>query len=325
MAATMGSNGLVTVLGGSGFVGRYVVRELARVGWRVRVGCRHPERAGFLQPSGDVGQIVPVRADILDADSLRRAVEGADAVVNLVGILAEGGRQRFAAVHAEGTRRLAEVARDGGIARFVQISAIGADVSSKAKYARSKGEAERHVLSILPPAVVLRPSIVFGEEDEFFNRFARMAQLSPLLPAVGFGRTRFQPVYVGDVAKAVAAALAGGARPGTVYELGGPQVYSFAELLRMTQRYAGRPERLLPIPFFVGAIQGFVLQYLPGKILTLDQVRMLKTDNVVSAAAMKEERTLAGLGIAPVAIESVVPLYLERYRRSGALGHIGHK
>jgi NADH dehydrogenase len=320
-----GSGSQVTVLGGSGFVGRYVVRELARAGWRVRVGCRHPEHAGFLQPLGDVGQVVPLRADILDAASLRRAVEGADAVVNLVGILAEGGRQRFSQVHAEGTKRLAEVAKECGIERFVQVSAIGADVNSPARYARSKGEAERHVLAINPLAVVLRPSIVFGEEDEFFNRFARMAQLSPLLPAVGFGRTRFQPVYVGDVAKAVAVSLAGGAQAGTIYELGGPQVYSFAELLRMTQRYAGRKERLLPIPFFVGAIQGFVLQYLPGKILTLDQVRMLRTDNVVSAAAMKDGRTLRGLGIEPTAVESVVPLYLARYQYGGALGHIGHK
>jgi NADH dehydrogenase len=309
-------------LGGSGFVGRYVVRELARSGWRIRVASRHPELAGYLQPLGDVGQIVPVAADIRNARSLARVVEGADAVVNLVGILAESGRERFGEVHAEGTRRLAEAARDNGIERFVQVSAIGADAAAKASYARSKGEAERHVLAIRPAAVVLRPSIVFGEEDQFFNRFAAMTRFSPLLTAVGFGRTRFQPVYVGDVAKAVARSLAGAARPGTTYELGGPQVYAFAELLRLTQRYAGRSERLLPIPFWLGAIQGFVLQHLPGKILTLDQVRMLRTDNVVSDAAAREGRTLQGLGIEAVAIDSIVPLYLAKYRRH-RFAHIG--
>lgn len=317
----MRTNGLVTVLGGSGFLGRYVVRELAHQGWRIRVGCRYPELAGYLQPLGDVGQINAMRADILDAASVQRIIEGADAVVNLVGILAESGQQKFADVHAEGARRAAESATASGIDRFVQVSALGADLRSRALYARTKARAEQHVLAACPQAVVLRPSIIFGEEDEFFNRFARMARVAPALPAIGGGRTRFQPVYVGDVAKAVALALSGGATPGTIYELGGPKVYTFAELLHLTQFWAGRKECLLPLPFWLAGLQGFILQYLPGKLLTLDQVRMLKNDNVVSEVAEREGRTLEGLGIDPVAIEGVVPLYLEKYRPRGMFAH----
>lgn len=317
----MSARGLVTVFGGSGFVGRYVVRELAARGWRVRVACRHPETAGHLQPLGGVGQIHLVAANICDTRVVRQVIEGADAIVNLVGILASGGRQTFREVHIEGARRIAEAAKTHEICNFVHVSAIGADSWSKARYARSKACAEQKVLQACPKAVILRPSIIFGEEDEFFNRFAAMATVSPFLPSIGSGKTKFQPVYVGDVARAVAAALEGRVAHGEIYELGGPGVYSFRQLLHMTQRYSGRAERLFPLPFFLATLQGAVLQYLPGRLLTVDQVRMLKTNNVVSAKAVREGRTLEAFGIAPRAVEDVVPVYLEKYRPRGMFSH----
>lgn len=313
--------GLVTILGGSGFVGRYVVRLLAQKGWRIKVACRHPELAGFLQPLGNVGQIHAMQANIRDARSIRRAIEGSDAIVNLVGILSQAGVQTFDDVHAEGARRIAEAAKTFEICNFVHVSALGADPSSKARYARSKARAEMKTLAACPKAVILRPSIIFGEEDDFFNRFASMARQSPFLPAIGFGRTRFQPVYVNDVAKAIVAALEGKVTPGMTYELGGPEIFTMKELLRMTQRYSGRKERTFPIPFGLAMVQGAVLQVLPGKLLTMDQVRMLKGDSVVSADANEELRTLEGLGITPKAIESVVPVYLEKFKPKGMFEH----
>ncbi len=312
---------LVTIIGGSGFVGRYVVRLLAQKGWRVKVVCRHPERAVFLQPLGAVGQINIVGGNIVDTPSIRKAIEGSDAIVNLAGILCEQGKQLFDDVHEQGARRIAEAAKTFEICNFVHVSALGANPRSKARYARSKALAEERALAACPKAVVLRPSIIFGEEDEFFNRFAAMAKLSPFLPAIGFGRTKFQPVYVGDVARAIVAALEGKAVPGTIYELGGPAVYTMKELLHMTQVYSGRKPRTVPIPFAIASLQGAILQYLPGKVLTLDQVRMLRANSTVSTKARKENRTLEGLGILPTPIDAVVPVYLEKYKPKGMFEH----
>ena len=308
---------LVTIIGGSGFVGRYVVRLLAKKGWRVKIVCRHPEQAGFLQPLGNVGQVQAVRANICDARALRAQIKGSDAIVNLAGILAQSGKQSFDEVHCEGARRVAEAAKTFEIDNLVHVSALGADLRSNAQYARSKAVAEIKVLEACPTAVILRPSVIFGEEDEFFNRFAAMARLSPFLPAIGFGRTEFAPVYVADVARAIVAALEGNAIAGTVYELGGPAIYSLKELLHMTQRYSGRKPRTLPIPFAIAKLQGFFLQYLPGKILTVDQVRMLQANSIVSIEAKEEQRTFEGLGISPTPIDAVVPVYLEKYKPKG--------
>jgi NADH dehydrogenase len=313
---TQGSR-LVTIFGGSGFVGRHLVRALAREGWRIRVAVRRPDLAGHLQPLGAVGQIHAVQANLRYRDSITRAVQGADAVVNLVGILAETGRQSFSAVQAQGAKAVAEEAATAGIARFVQLSAIGADASSEAAYARSKAQGEAYVKAAIPGAVILRPSIVFGPEDQFFNRFARMAQFLPFLPLIGGGNTRFQPVYVADVAAAAAKALDGGAIDGATYELGGPDVRSFRALLEYILAITHRRRLLLPVPFPLARLQASVLEALPGQLLTVDQVTMLKTDNVVSPAAIAEGRTLEGLGIASTSFEAIVPTYLYSFRPHG--------
>jgi NADH dehydrogenase len=313
---TQGSR-LVTIFGGSGFVGRHLVRALAREGWRIRVAVRRPDLAGHLQPLGAVGQIHAVQANLRYRDSITRAVQGADAVVNLVGILAETGRQSFSAVQAQGAKAVAEEAATAGIARFVQLSAIGADANSEAAYARSKAQGEAYVKAAIPGAVILRPSIVFGPEDQFFNRFARMAQFLPFLPLIGGGNTRFQPVYVADVAAAAAKALDGGAIDGATYELGGPDVRSFRALLEYILAITHRRRLLLPVPFPLARLQASVLEALPGQLLTVDQVTMLKTDNVVSPAAIAEGRTLEGLGIASTSFEAIVPTYLYSFRPHG--------
>lgn len=310
---------LVTVFGGSGFVGRYLVGALARRGYRVRVAVRRPDLANFLRPLGKVGQIQPVQANLRFPDSVQRCVEGSDHVVNLVGVLTEGGAQTFRAVQEEGARTAAEATRAAG-AGFTQISAIGADPDSDSAYARTKGRAERAVLEIAPDAVIMRPSIVFGPEDAFFNRFAGMARLSPFLPAIGGGRTKFQPVYVGDVAEALARSVDGAARAGTVYELGGPQVLSFRECMEEMLEIIDRRRALLPIPFSVAEILGAVAGLLPGAPLTRDQVRLLRHDNVVSEEARREGRTLEGLGITPRAIDAILPAYLVRFRPHGQFG-----
>jgi len=307
------ARGLVTVFGGSGFIGRYVVRNLARAGWQVRVAVRRPDEALFLKTAGDVGQVTPVAANIRDARSVAAAVAGADAVVNLVGILYEGGRQKFAAVQAEGAARVAAAARDAGATRFIQISAIGADAQSDSAYARSKAEGERGVATAFPGATILRPSIVFGPEDDFFNRFAKMAMISPALPLIGGGRTKFQPVYVGDVAAAVEKVLGDPATAGKTYELGGPRVYSFADLLRLMLSEIGRCRLLIPMPFALARLKATFLQLLPVPPLTVDQVRLLQRDNVVSPQAL----TLKDLGLPATAVEAVLPTYLDRYRPRG--------
>jgi uncharacterized protein YbjT (DUF2867 family) len=304
---------LVTVFGGSGFIGRYVVRNLARAGWQVRVAVRRPDEALFLKTAGDVGQVTPVAANIRDDRSVAAAVAGADAVINLVGILYEGGRQKFDAVQAEGARRLAAAAKAAGAKRFIQISAIGADAASDSGYARSKAAGEQNVAAAFPGATILRPSIVFGPEDDFFNRFAKMAMLSPVLPLIGGGTTKFQPVYVGDVAAAVAKALDDETTAGKTYELAGPRVYSFRELLKLMLAEIGRCRLLVPLPFALASLKAAFLQLLPVPPLTVDQVRLLKRDNVKSAqtAGLKE------LGLQATAVESVLPTYLDRYRPRG--------
>jgi NADH dehydrogenase len=304
---------LVTVFGGSGFIGRHLVQRLAQRGWLVRVAVRHPRQAQFLKPLGDVGQITPVPAALQDEASLRAAVAGADAVVNLVGLLYEKGRQSFDKVHVEGARMAAEAARAAGARDFVQISAIGAAADAEADYARSKAAGEAAVRKVFPDAVVMRPSIVFGPEDGFFNRFAVMARLSPALPLIGGGHTRFQPVYVGDVAAAIATALDTLACRGQTYELGGPQVYSFKELMELLLAAIGRRRLLLPLPFALAELQGAVLELLPVPPLTRDQVRLLRHDNVVTAGAPG----LAELGITPTSVEVIIPTYLKRYRPGG--------
>lgn len=313
---------LVTIFGGSGFVGRHLVRALAKAGWRVRVAVRRPDLAGHLQPLGAVGQIHAVQANIRNRDSITRAIAGSDAVVNLVGILAESGRQKFATVQAQGARMVAEEAARAGITNFVQLSAIGADAGSNSDYARTKAAGEAAVLAAIPSAVILRPSIIFGPEDQFFNRFADMARFVPAIPLVGGGVTKFQPVYVGDVAQAALAALEGRAKPGATYELGGPQVKSFRALVEYILALTNRSRMPLPLPFGVAKLVGSVLECLPGKLLTVDQVTLLEQDNIVSAAARADERTLEGLGIDPTNYESVVPTYLYAYRPHGQFAKV---
>lgn len=320
MATVYHDRKLATVFGGSGFVGRYVVAELAERGWRVRAGCRRPDLAGFLQPMGVVGQVHAVQANLRDEASVARALEATSAVVNAVGILASTGAQTFEAVHVEGARHVAKAAREAGIKRLVHISAIGADPKSPSRYARTKAAGEQAVLEEFPDAVILRPSIVFGPEDEFFNRFAAMARISPFLPLIGGGKTRFQPIHAADLGTAVANAIEGGAQPGTIYETGGPEVFSFRDLLDKTQAYAHRKRLYLPLPFWLAKVQAALTAPLPNALrpITVDQVRLLERDNVVSDTAIREGRTLAALGVEePQAVEAVVPAYLERFRPKG--------
>ena len=308
---------LVTIFGGSGFLGRHLTQALAKRGWRVRAAVRRPDLAGHLQPLGMVGQIHAVQANLRYPDSVARAVAGADAVVNLVGILHEGGRQTFSAVQAQGPRIVAEAAAKAGVESLVQVSAIGADANSPADYARSKAAGEAATLAAFPTAVIMRPSIVFGPEDQFFNRFADMARFLPFLPLIGGGETKFQPVYVGDVAEAISRALEGAAKPGATYELGGPEVKSFKALLEYILAITGRSRALVPLPFPIARLQASVMELLPSPMLTVDQVRMLETDNVVGPEALAAKRTLAGLGVTPTTIEAVVPGYLYRFRKHG--------
>ena len=303
-----------TVFGGTGFIGRYVVKRLAQRGITLSVVGRHARRGNYLQPMGDVGQIVLMDGDIRDEEFVARSMEGSDLVVNLVGILAEGGKQRFDALQHEGAGRLARLAAAAGAEQFVQFSAIGADAASRSGYAKSKAEGEAAVRAAFPGAIILRPSIVFGPEDQFFNRFAEMTRISPFLPLIGGGKTRFQPVYVGDVANATLAALDRPEARGQSFELGGPRVYSFTELMQLMLREIDRPTfPLVSIPFGLASLQAAILELLPGQLLTRDQVLMLKRDNVVSPGA----KTLADLDITPTAPEVILQSYLERFRIGG--------
>jgi len=307
---------LVTVFGGSGFLGRHVVRALAKDGYRIRVAVRRPELAGHLQPLGRVGQIHAVQANLRYPGSVEAAVRDARVVINLVGILFEGGRQRFEAVHTYGAEAAALAAAAFG-ARLVHISALGADANAPSLYPRSKAEGERLVLAALPTATILRPSIAFGPEDTFFNRFAAIARISPVLPLVGGGETRFQPVFAGDIASALLAAIKGRATNGSIYELGGPEVLTFRQLMEFTLATIERRRLLLSLPFALASLQASVLQFLPKPPLTPDQVELLKADNIVSDAARREGRTLEDLGIDPVDMRVVVPSYLWRFRKTG--------
>jgi uncharacterized protein YbjT (DUF2867 family) len=318
VAISLNSASVITIYGGSGFIGRHVVRALAKTGARMLVAVRRPELAGHLQPLGSVGQINAVQANVRYPDSLLRAAEGADAVINLVGILAPRGRQTFESVQDEGARSVAEAARAQGVRALVHVSAIGADPNSPSAYGRSKAAGEAAVGHVFPEAVILRPSIVFGPEDDFFNRFASLARMLPALPLIGGGGTRLEPVFVGDVAMAVVASLAGKAAPRAPYELGGPEVITLKEVMQRVLEFTHRKRLLVPVPFWLAKIQAAFLQRLPGPPLTIDQVRLLQSDNVVSEAAHRDGRTLAGLGvIEPIAIEAVVPAYLERFRSRG--------
>jgi NADH dehydrogenase len=317
---------IVTVFGGSGFIGRHLVRALARRGYRIRVAVRRPDLAGFLQPLGMVGQIHAVQANLRYPASVTRAVEGVSAVVNLVGILAPSGRQTFEAVQARGADAIAEATARAGIGRLVQMSAIGADPDSDSDYARSKGLGEAAALAAVPGAVVLRPSVVFGPEDGFFNRYAALARMSPVMPLIGGGTTRFQPVFVGDVAEAAARAVDGALAGGRVYELGGPEVKSFRELMEYVLAVTHRRRLLAPVPFPVARVQALLLEIattvslglMPEELrLTRDQVKLLMHDNVVSDAARAEGRTLEGMGVTPTSIEAIVPSYLWRFRKAG--------
>ncbi len=317
MAITLNNRALVTIYGGSGFLGRHVVRAIARTGARMRIAVRRPELAGHLQPLGGVGQIVPVQANVRFPDSLLAAAEDADAVVNLVGILFAAGKQTFKTVQDEGARHVAEAAKAAGARALVHVSAIGADPNSPSIYARTKAAGEAAVTETFPGAVIFRPSVVFGPEDEFFNRFAALARISPVLPLIGGGHTKFQPVFVGDVAQAIVAALEGRASQSAPYELGGPQTMTMREVMERVLAYSMRSRLLVPVPFWLAKLQGAFLQWLPKPPLTVDQVRLLQTDNVVSDAATKAGRTLEGLSIEPVAVASVVPDYLEQFRPRG--------
>ncbi|MBB3442636.1 complex I NDUFA9 subunit family protein [Rhizobium sp. BK379] len=309
---------LVTVFGGSGFIGRHVVRALAKRGYRIRVAVRRPDLAGFLQPLGNVGQISFVQANLRYRNSIDRAVEGADHVINCVGILHESGRNTFDAVQEFGGRAVAEAARNAG-ATLTHLSAIGANSGSQSSYGRTKGRAEAAILSIKPDAVIFRPSVVFGPEDSFFNKFADMARMFPVLPLVGGGKTKFQPVYVEDVAEAVARAVDGKVETGKIYELGGPEVLTFRECLETMLKVTVRKNPLVSLPFGIASIIGSIASLVPfiAPPITPDQVKLLKHDNVVSKEAEAEGRTLKGLGIKPTMATSVLDSYLVHYRPHG--------
>ncbi len=304
---------VAAIFGGSGFIGRYIVERLAKRGWIMRIAVRRPDEALFLKPLGNTAQIVPMAANIRHERSVAAAVQGVDTVINLVGILHEGGRQRFNTVHVEGVRRLARAAAGAGVRRFLHLSALGADAQSLSAYARSKAAGEATLREHFPGAIVLRPSVVFGPEDDFFNRFAAMARFSPALPLIGGGRMRFQPIYVGDVADAAAAALENPAYAGQTFELGGPRIYTFRELLALLLAMIGRRRLLLPVPFPIAAIQAAILGLLPNPPLTLDQLRLLRSDNVVSGKLPG----LEALGIQATGPEAILPSYLDRYRYGG--------
>ena len=317
MAIILDNRALITIYGGSGFIGRHVVRAIAKTGARMRVAVRRPELAGHLQPLGGVGQINAVQANVRFPDSLLAAADGADAVINLVGILFPTGRQTFKAVQDEGARHVAEAARAAGARALVHVSAIGANPDSASVYARTKAAGEAAIRDVNPEAVILRPSVVFGPEDDFFNRFAKLARIAPALPLIGGGNTRLQPVFAGDAAKAVIAGLTGNAKGGDPYELGGPEVLTLKEVMQRVLAYTMRRRWLVPVPFSLAKLQAAFLQLLPKPLLTIDQVRLLQTDNVVSEVATRSGRTLESLNIEPVAIAAVVPDYLEQFRPRG--------
>jgi NADH dehydrogenase len=303
---------LVTVFGGTGFLGRHTVRALAKAGWRIKVAARRPARGFFLRPLGTVGQIDFVKCDVSDIESVAAAMTGADAVVNLCGILFQSG-QTFEDVQADGPANIGAAAAAAGVKTVVHVSAIGADSEGASEYALTKAEGETRLRETFPAATILRPSIVFGPEDGFFNKFAEMARFLPVLPLIGGGKTLFQPVFVGDVAAAIVKAVDGEAARGRTYELGGPTIYSFRQLMQVVLAETGRKRVLLPVPFGVAAVKAFFLQMLPNPLLTPDQIKLLRHDNVVAPGAPG----LAELGIVPTTVEAEVPAYLWRYKPKG--------
>lgn len=321
---------LVTIFGGSGFVGRHLVRAFARRGWRVRAAVRRPDLAGYLQPAGAVGQVHSVQANLRYPESIAAAVEGAEIVINAAGVMRAQGRQSYEAVHVFGSSEIARAARAVGARALIQVSGLGADPASGNAYIASKGRAETAAREAFPDTVVLRPSVVFGPEDVFFNRFGELARLSPLIPLFGGGQTRLQPVYVGDIAAAAVTAIEGQLKSGAVYELGGPQVMTVREAAEFVLRTTGRQCALVPLPFPLARLlaqtteiaSAVTLGKFPESLTTTrDQVDLLRNDNVVSDLALREGRTLAGLGIAPQGVEAIAPSYLVRFRRGGQYAH----
>lgn len=304
---------LVTIFGGAGFIGRQVVRELAPLGCQIRVACRDPQSVLPLKPCGDVGQIAPVQANVRHERSVVAACDGADAVINLTGILYEKDSQRFETVHVQGAERIARAAKAAGAARLVHMSALGAAKDSPAVYAQTKARGEEAVRAAFPEATVMRPSVVFGPDDDFFNRFAGLMRLLPVLPLIGGGEQKFQPVYVGDVADAIAAAAKSGDYAGETYELCGPTAYSFRELMELIMRETDRHVGLVPLPFELARIQAMFMELLPVPPLTRDQVELLRSDNVCAGA----HPGLKAFGIEPTAAEVILPSYLDVYRKGG--------
>lgn len=323
MQGTYGNGRLVTVFGGSGFVGRHIVRALAVRGYRVRVAVRRPNLAGFLRPLGMVGQVQPVQANLRYPESVEAAMRGSTAAVNAVGILTEGGKQSFEAVNIDGAAAIAAAAHEHGIERLVHVSAIGADPASESRSARSKAAGEERVRESFARAIILRPSVQFGIGDSFFNRFAAIARMLPILPLVG-AATRFQPVFVGDVAEAAQRAVDGSIADGLTYELGGPAILTLRKCMEMLLEVIDRRRLLAPVPTPIAKMMGAVLQFLPGKVLTLDQVRQLQIDNVVSADALSRHATLTDIGIQPTALEAILPTYLSRFRAHGQFSRRGN-
>jgi uncharacterized protein YbjT (DUF2867 family) len=315
------ANTLVTIFGGSGFVGTQIVQVLARKGYRIRVAVRRPDLAGHVRPLGGVGQVMPVQANVRYPESIARAVAGASVVINLVGVGYQRGAQRFNAVHVEGARAIADAAKGAGAGTLIHTSALGADRESPSAYARSKAAGEAAVLEAFPQAVVMRPSIVFGPGDGFFNLMGTLTRYFPVLPLIG-ATSRFQPVYVGDVADAFAGAVEGTVKTGKVYELGGPEVVTYRDLMARVQHEANRHRLMVPVPASLGKLLAFPFSLLPfPPLLTGDQVDLLQTDNVVSPDAVKEGRTLEAFGIAPTAMDNVLPTYLWRFRPHGQFDH----
>ena len=311
------ANNLVTIFGGSGFVGTQVVQQLARAGYRIRVAVRRPDLAGHLRILGGVGQITPVQANARDLPSVERAVRGAGAVINLVGVGFERGKQRFRTVNAGGAKNVAMAAKAAGAATLVHMSAIGADAQSPSAYARSKALGETEVQAAFPSAIVIRPSIIFGPGDGFFNRYGSLARLFPVLPLIG-GKTRFQPIYVGDVADAIVAAVEGKVKPGRIYELGGPEIVTHREILERVLAETGRSNPLLPLPAGLAKLMALPFAILPfAPLLTADQVELLQLDNVVSEEAKRDKRTLAAFGVTPTSMDAILPTYMWRFMKNG--------
>jgi uncharacterized protein YbjT (DUF2867 family) len=305
---------IVTIIGGTGFVGRYVVKRLAEAGYRLQVIARNPDAALHLQTAGDVGQIALVAGNLTKPETLAGRLKHSFAVINLVGILFESGKQSFTTLHAQGAEKLAIMAKESGVERFIHLSSLGVDKAGTSHYARSKALGEKAVLAAFPRATILRPSVIFGPEDNFFNQFAAMASLAPVLPLIGGGHSKFQPVYVDDVASAIEACLTRDDVQGQTFELGGPHVYTFREILQYTMKTANKQRPLIPVPFGIASIMGAFGELLPRPPITRDQVKLLKHDNVVSPNA----KNFAHLGITPVSMDMIVPEYLARFKKKAA-------